>query len=315
MRVGNPKDSVSASRRRMVKAYDLWLQKKGRAERDAKQHSDRLFVEALRALVDLARDDAPSSLGVPGTRSGWANWRKGRGPDTAKMRLDVCQAILTLTDIDVTSNQSLIGEPVNATDMVWLGPVRAIAQGKGTDGPAITILVDWIDFKLSAHKDVTRDLIKPGYGAEEERIGSVQYALREASISIGGGDRLQRVLIRTPRSTDDSMAESLEICFDREGPLRWRAEPVDTRDFLKGSFNKLELASGEEHEGQPVDVFVSVAKADIEPIFKLAPSKSLAVTDENRLRQKLMDQILKNRIPNPGLRARFVLSRARAVKS
>lgn len=87
---------LDADRARVVKAYDLWRERRGQSKRGSGEQSDSLFVKALKQSLDMTRHEIPTRLGVPNGRSGWSTWRKQTNKPLVKLRYDVCCAIRSL---------------------------------------------------------------------------------------------------------------------------------------------------------------------------------------------------------------------------
>lgn len=301
---------VTITRRRAVEAYDNWRKKNGRAVRGSGTNSDKLFVQAINNQLLLAQDSPPHTLGIPTTRGGWGNWRTERDAQTKRIRRDVCFAIRVLTGEDITGNQELESEPVNATDMVRLGPAWIVPQDAGDQSGPVDLTVDWIDFKVGVAQDVNRALSKKSPSAcdEKERIGSVRYALYEASLYAEGGEKLHHPMVNPEGS------RKVELSIDRDDHLRWRVMPGDERTVLRGDLSQLTLATGAVDIGSQISVNVSVGRADIDPIFTIAADKTVSRNDEQRLRERLVEQVLRNRFADVGPRKRHVLSIVNAVR-
>ena len=243
---GEPHETVVRSR--VAEAYDKWCEAKGKAERGSGVSSDKLFVDAIYLILDAGHRAEKPKLGIPNTRSGWGNWRNRRGEELTKLHLDVCLAIKVLTNVDVTANQRLTSEPANATDFVRLGPanIRRPSASKG-DEP-VEISLEWIDFKVSAAKDVTRAHSRksPTSHDKTRRIGNVRFALFEASMFVEYAQHHRPSMKNCLVDTEDKPSEraTVELYKDREANLRWRAMPADNRAVLNGGLDDLVLSEG-----------------------------------------------------------------------
>lgn len=318
MEMWQPEESstriVEASRSRLADAFDAWQRANGRAARGTNAQSSHLFVKAIASQLDLSRDDPPSKLGLPTSRSTWSSWRSGRGKPNLKLRLDVCRSIMALTGVDATSNGFLGSAPVNVTDMVTLGAVQIVASSADTAKGNKEIQVDWIDFRVSAAKDVTLDLAKksPDKLASRYRIGSVRYVLKEASIFVQPAENLHPIAtyLGDGTNSDEGKAQGLELSIDRDDFSRWRVQPSYPREALQARLEVLRLCQG---EISSVKVGVSATKGDIEPQIFLDGPIDLSRDEYQNTRERLIAQVLRNRMKDPGLRQRFVLSHAVAV--
>lgn len=310
----NPMRLVEASRKRLVAAFDSWQKTNGRAERGTKTEASSIFLKAVVAQLDLSRDNPPERIGLPTSRSTWSTWRTGKGKPTTKLRLDICRAIMALTGVDATSNGFLEAVPVNATDLVTIGPVIVQPQTSKGRSDRNEISVEWIDFRVSGSKEVTLDLAKknPAPTDKRLRIGTVRYALKEASLFIETNESIRPIVthLADGKDTEQGKAEGLEIAIDRDDFSRWRMQPPFPKEALQARVESLRLCECD--LGQAV-VGISVTKGDVEPSISLDQDAAFRHDEFQNTREKLVEQILRNRLRDPGERQRFVLSRAKAV--
>lgn len=312
---------LDADRARVVKAYDLWRERRGRSKRGSGEQSDRLFVKALKQSLDMTRSEIPTRLGVPSGRSGWSTWRKQTDKPLVKLRYDVCCAIRALTKIDVTSNGFLSATPVNSTDMVTLGPVRSVpyvCEDKETNSTSSEVIVDWVAFHLSASKVVYGGHSKKNATAHQmnQRIGSVRFALKEASIFIGNCKNPTPIAIHITSGTDTDAgkADGVNLSIDSDQSLRWRLQPPFSEDALQARFDRLRLCHTSGEQEAAVMVSISAGKEDIHPQITLDRPAELSAVEFQNTRKKLIEQVLRNRISDGGVHQRFVLSHAEAVQ-
>lgn len=306
--------TAMASRRLLVSAYDAWLKANGRAKRSGEpspeKHSNQIFIQELRALLNLARDDQPRRLGIPTSRSGWSNWRNGRGTLLVKLRLDVCRAIKTISGVDVTANQSLSGEPTNSTDLVTIGAVKYRAEPNAS--PTHSILVETISFRASDPKEVRLADFNPTSHSPGQRIGSVRFALTGASIFMDAQNSLSATLrhLSDGEPTDCGHVRGAHVSLDDEGVLRWRVQPPFPKEVLQARLEDLRLCSGVIEESVKPTVGVSVEGAEI--LVQLTFDDTIKATqrEHSDTKRRLVEKILKNKLLDNGPRSRFVLSQA-----
>lgn len=310
----NPTRMVEASRPRLVEAFDGWQKMTGRSERGTNTEASTVFLKSVIAQLDLSRDQPPNRLGLPTSRSTWSTWRSGRSKPTTKIRLDVCRAVMALTGVDVTSNGFLEAVPVNATDLVTIGPVTSRPTISKDNTHRSKVFVEWIDFRASAAKEVTLDLTKekPAPTDERFRVGTVRYALREASLFIESDENVHPIAthVGDGKESENGIAEGLELAIDRDDFSRWRIQPPFPKEALQARLESLTLC---ECGIGPAVVGISVTKGDVEPSISLDQGATFSNDQFRKTRERLVQQILRNRLRDPGERQRFILSRAKAI--
>lgn len=313
----DPTRLVDASKKQLVTAYDSWIKVRGRVTRGSNTHSTEVFLKAVVNHLDLSKHDIPKSLGLPHTRSGWSNWRNGRGKPLTKLRLDICRAIMALTGIDVTANGFLRDTPLNTTDMVILGPVtskRIVTDSKKTHFEAN---VEWIDFRVSSPKEVTLDLAKENalHSSKNLRIGSVRYALKEASIYVKSDTAIKPLATYIQDETENEYgkASGLELSIDSDEYSSWRLQPPFPKPVLQARVENLRLFNTSSESIHDATVGISVSRADIEPNITLDQKDKISEREFQNTRQKLIEQVLRNRFPDPIDRDKFVLSHAKVM--
>jgi len=312
-----PTSLVTVSRSRLTNAYDSWRKSNGRAARQSEKtperHSDRRFIEEVKRLLDLSRDDMPHKIGLPGTRAGWANWRSGRSAPMMKLRLDVCRAVRTLTGVDATANQFLTDTPINSTDLVTISDVTASTTSEKEDEVEVT--VGAIAFRASDSKDLLlSDTRKtPTVYDGTKSIGTVRFSLKQASIFVSGSDKLRvslRHLSDGPQ-TAHGCAMGAELSIDDEDRLRWRVQPPFPKEALQARLENLRICEGALNPQVDEIVGVSVESADIIPVVTLSSSITLSDKEHQETKARLIEKLLKNRNLDDKPRKRFVLSEAR----
>lgn len=313
----NPTRLTDASRIRLVEAYDGWRKIFGRAERGSKTSSSELFVKAISNGLDLSGSNASGKIGLPRSRSAWSNWRAGRGKPLIRLRLDVCRTIMALTGVDVTANGFLKTAPLNTTDIVTLGSVRAVLKKSTSSKGEREIVVDWIDFHVSSPKDITLDMTRknPQASHHGQRIGSVRFALREATIFVHGEQQLKPIATHLQDGTvsENGTVSGLEMSIDSENFSNWRLQPPFPREALQARVEALKLCYGSVGTVSDVIVGVSITRGDIEPSITLDHRVTLKNDEYQRTREKLIAQILRNRISQPTDQHRYIISHASAV--
>ncbi|WP_147115470.1 hypothetical protein [Tateyamaria sp. syn59] len=308
-------DLVLASRHRLVGAYDAWLARRGRAERQGdwtpERHSDRRFVEELRRLIALGREEIPPKLGVPTTRSGWSNWRKGRSAANVKLRLDVCRAVHVLTGIDVTANQFLSEAPVNATDLVSIGTVTGQESAVGS----VTVTVSFVDFRTSDAQPVFLADVRHSREARSEPnlLGSVRFGLKQASLFASNTGDLEPLLthLSDGSSSQHGTANGAEVSLDDEAPLRWRVQPPFPKEALQARFTEVQLCQGKPTLDSDGIVAVSVQSADVTPSIDFDKRAKISDREYRETKKRLVERLIKDKFLDNGPRTRHVLSQSR----
>lgn len=317
-------DRVTASRNRLVMAYDHWRAQRGRASRQGEPtpetNSDRQFIEALRSQLELGRNVTPSKFGIPSTRAGWSNWRTRRSGSTAYndiiwMRRDICIAIHALTGVDPTSNQLLLSSPVNSSDLVTLGSL--ILTEKSVAGRAQELNLEFVEFRTSDAKVVTlSDKCRASdvYGATRE-IGSVRYGIKQASLFVRDDEGLEAILVLLNDNARTPLGNSMgaELSVDHDDKLRWRIQPSFPKEALQARLENLVLCRGFLEQNQSISVAVSVANADVAPEIKFDLPETISEADYQIAKKRLIEKILKNRLLDEGPRARRVLSHSAVI--
>lgn len=306
---------VQASRQRLVMAYDRWLEAKGRAERQGdwspERHSDRQFVAEIRRLIDLGREEAPGKLGIPGTRSGWSNWRNGRGATNVKMRLDVCRAVHVITGVDVTANQFLSDAPVNATDLVTIGPVNCEENSDDT----FSVVVSYVDFRVSDAQPIFLADVKLSSGGRGERasLGTVRFGLSQASLFASGRGDLKPVLMHLSDNAPSEFgsAKGAEINVDDEGELRWRIQPPFPKEALQARLEMLQLCNGKPTLDDAGIVAVSIENVDVTPKIDFDQRAKVSDREYRDTKKRLVERLIKSKFLDSGPRKRHILSQAR----
>lgn len=308
---------VEADRRRTARAFDHWCKLQGRAERGSNVDSSALFYDAVEKSLDLTRDKVPKSLKIPTGRSGWSNWRLGKGKPTTKIRFDVCWAVWVLTNIDVTSNGFLQHVPVNATEMVRLG--KTVHRSSEAQYGSSDIVIETLHFAMSSSKDVWLSDAKsrPAPHDKTIRIGAVRYGLREASIGVQSSEIPQTLLTQLNNSecSDLGSAKGATLFVDPDEVSKWRVQPPINAEVLEARFDNLRLVRSESGL-TPMSVSVSVSESDIYPSMSLDETsphiKKLSARDRELARKRLIEQILRHRLLDNGSRRRYVLSHGKA---
>lgn len=308
-------EMVLASRRRLVGAYDAWLAVKGRAERKGeltpRKHSNRLFVDELRRLMELSRDELPLSFKIPTTRSGWSNWRSGRAAENIKLRLDVCRAIHVLTNVDVTSNQFLSDRPVNATDLVTIGS----AVGTESRDGEVTVFVSFVDFRTSEAQNVFLSDVRSIGSARtsQNALGSVRFGLKQASLYAKVDSDLEPMAthIGDGSVSQNGLALGAELSLDDEGPLRWRVQPPFPKEALHARLENIHLCKGKPTFDGSAFVAVSIQNADVTPSINFDSRVEIIDQEYRDTKKRLVERLIKGRYLDGGPRNRYILSQSR----
>ena len=315
----DPTRQVKVSRAKLVEAYDAWRAINGRAQKGSNIHSNELFVAAISNSLDLSRAGRLTKIGLPLSRSAWSNWRAGRSAPLTELRLDVCRSIMSLTKIDVTANGFLKNIPVNVTDFVTLGTVQLNVNSNNDGANALHIVIDWVDFRVSGSKDIILELgnDNANMAGQRRRIGSVRYALKEASLSVESAQVVQPTATYIQDGSDSSVGKivGLELSIDSEEFTNWRVQPSFPREILQGRIEKLHLCHCKNDENAEFNIFVSITPNDIETNITLDQFVTMNSTEYQNTRQKLIGQILRNRITLHGFQKRYVLSHSYAVRT
>ncbi len=305
---------VQAHRDKAVEAFERWCRMHGRAKRGSGKHSDAEFYDAVKNSLDLVRDAKPEKLKIPRTRSGWANWRARRSSNVFRERFDVCSAIWMLTEVDITSNGFLSSEPLNATEMITLGPVSIRDSAVSND--KAELVVETITFSMSSVSDIFLSDAKshPKDSDGAIRIGTVRFLIREASVSVASGRPIEPLVYHASNETcSEGSFLGATFSVDPDEHNRWRVQPTYPAEVLQCRLQNIKLCNLT-NSNEVVRVAVSVGQGDVFPDVKLAEPQKISNKQDETVRERLVAQVLRNRIIDQGLRRRFVLSSAPSLR-
>ncbi len=306
---------VEVDRSRLITAYGEWQRRRERADEYSSKHSDKLFVDEIRRVLELSRNGVPTRLGIPASRSTWSTWRKQTDKPLTKLRLDVCRAVLSLTGEDVTVNGFLMYSPVNPTDLVEIGEVEATPNQEASTSSAkgkFDLRVATLVFRMTSSVEVNlgHTVKNPTPHQKSVRIGSARYVLKEATIFAENYRYLEDVTKHLPSGSNSKLGKSteVELIVESEQFARWRAQPPYPREALQARLEELKLCSAGFKPDEEMMVGVNVAKEEIQPIIELDRGEKLSNSSFQVTRTKLIEQVLRHRAMDRRETEKYVVS-------
>lgn len=325
---------ISADCSKFADAYRIWVEKGSRENDSIRRypglHADRSFIEAIRSVVLANHGVQFSSVGLPTTRSGWSNWRSGRGAACRKFSLAVCEAVFEITGVDPTTEQVLLDWPVNYTDMVALGPAfaeRAPEANKESSTISHDIKVAWLECRLSQSRELWLADMKPNPRARDKdiAIGSFSCAIQRLRLVVASEQRMVPLLHNCgvesglPNGIQANMQlrqlSNNEDLADGTKRLEWSIEPAFPQQALQCSFSGFTLSRIPNPSPTDVSIELVAELSDVVVKFSFFRDSVASDRDVSWAKTKLMEQLLKTKICGKMKDGRVVISRAKAKLS
>ncbi len=289
------------------RAFVSWRKDWPRPENIDPRQAPREFARLLARRLDLKTNREIADLGIPLSDTAWS--RLKNETSAKRLRLDVCWQIYFLNRIDVTANKELMSYPLNSTDMVVLGKCESQSHDVATGAKAVK--VSWVILQSTDEKRVLRaDALRDPTNRDfEEVIGSVRFLLRNCHVTLRNCAGIEPVLKRVGdgRPSEYGAADGLSVNIDPREQGCWRLERGAGASAIQGRCDDLYLANIISSDNLSTTVEVSASIADVLPEMDIVDG-SLTTTHLNRLRDQLVQQVMRSRLRDGGLGERFVLS-------
>jgi hypothetical protein len=209
-----------------------------------------------------------------------------------------------LSGIDVTANRFLEREPMNVSEMAFIGKVTSIVSTERRtprDPDSQEFSIDRLEFTMSSAKNVKEGDLRPhaeleGKGAT---IGTARYVLLEANLSVEHAHEMEL--------DAGSQKSEVQMVSDREDPSNVRIVPVLPRDALQATLKDVKLTCRFLGTERSLPVMISVDRCHVKPIIEIDAKREIAKSELDAARQNLIDQIFRRRLPNSSSE-RLVLS-------
>lgn len=288
------------------KAFTTWRESWDRPDGKNSRHAPREFSNMIARRLELKYEGQDRATGLPQSKAAWSRL-KASGSST-RLRRDVCWQILIMSAIDVTSNKELSASSLNSTDLAILGACSLLPVEDQNNTKQISVRS--LQIRSTEYIKVTRSDLTglSKRGGVTETIGRVRYHLLDAYLSLFGCNDLDAKLLRIESGEKTELGSAMSISIGRDDREigKWQIEKPQNSDSLRGRLDNLILG-----ETWGVDavlkITLSASIADILPELRIE-SKDLNHVDENKLRDRLVEQVMRVRMREGGTNERRVLS-------
>lgn len=287
-------------------AFKKWRDSWDRPDNKNSRHAPKEFSYTIARRLELKYEGQSTATGLPQSAAAWS--RLKTSGLSHRLRRDVCWQILTLHGIDITSNKELSASSMNSTDLAILGVCSLLPVED--EGNNRQIMVRSLQLRSTEYVKVTRSDLTglSKSGVVTETIGRVRYHLLDAYLSLDGCSDLDAKLLRIEPGEQTELGSAMSISIGRDDREigKWQIEKPQKSDSLRGRFDNLVLGETCGAE-EVIKVTVSASIADVLPELRIE-SKDLNHIDENNLRDRLVEQVMRVRMREGGSNERRVLS-------
>lgn len=288
-----------------VEAYDMFRPDvSGHEASDDSGPKAARFNRAIQAVMDEMR--APYERGETclGSKQTMSNWRKGEVKGRVTRRRSILLSVLALTKIDISKRNILAREPINFSPLVELSTLTA---HKLTNNPeeieevSYSVILSSLLFKAARMRVMSSWLKKLRRGDKDPEIGSVDYSLLEADISIEVEDgELTYWVRRIPGddSRDFGRTDGCIVLWSDQNEA-WLIQPQFTGD-LRARIEAVGLCSVLARRGAMINIYIRASRDQVEDEFRIRDQSTRALKDLgedelSRARSRLIGLVLGQR--------------------